>query len=343
MPRGPRGAISGRLAFLVLGTAMVAYAAVVIGAAAGLKMPAAALFVPVVAWCHVAGYRQGMIATLLVAAFAGGTVALLGLLMQLTGFDWFLASGWDIVLVPLAAAAGMPLGMAIRQGWTFGKAALVTGGAFAAAVVADVAVLWPVLVSLGDDFAPWFRDVVQNPNAGASAEQQAALLQSIDWLEANWWFALPGTFAALVIVALTAAVALGDGIARRWIGVRGLATRFRDARPPEWLVFAVIAAGMAALADWYLGGTWVRPWAWNALLAISAVYWLNGFGIGWYALGALGAHPLLYGAVVFMAMLPQFRLAFSLIGLFDTWYAFRPRLRRIAVLLRQRREQQADE
>ncbi|MCL4217195.1 MAG: YybS family protein, partial [Candidatus Hydrogenedentes bacterium] len=135
-----------------------------------------------------------------------------------------------------------------------------------------------------------------------------------------------GTLFVAVLFATSICVSLTSVVLRRIYRLPGPFGAFREIRPPDALVWTVIALALAYLA--------YRQWPAPALLAIvgnagvalAAIYALNGFAITVYAANLF---PRFFAVILVVAavMVLIYAPFFVLIGFFDTWGDFRNRMR----------------
>jgi len=231
----------------------------------------------------------------------------------------------------LAAAGGMPVAVLMRRGWSYGwRLAVVSVLAFLGAAVI-MAVDWKTLR----------HETTMMINARiaaieASGVSNDALVQAAKWMDVNYLYLSLGSMFGTVLLLC----AFMLSVLERWQRdpadvVRRKPTGFQRMHVPDWVVWIGIAAALLCFADQRWPHTAVRVVAWNAAVGLAFLYWLNGLSIVLYALSvfkatAFGMFMFYLGFVLFNGMLPML----SVLGLFDTWYDFRMRLRRLALLRR---------
>ena len=268
---------------------------------------------------------------------------LLGALYELAGERkkaagvalWAAVSGFLImnsVLLALALAAGAGMGivlaLAIQRNWSYGwQLTLLAGTGFAAMSLVMVA-FW---ATLRKDMTIFFNARI--------AEFQAMENVNTQWIELmRWWdlnyqnVALGSAFGSMLTLS-----AITICLLERWrrdpeARARRKPTGFQKMRLPDWVVWFAIAAALI----WFADGRWPNPAlrviSWNAALALLGLYWLNGCSIALYAMTIFKASAF----AMFMVFSGMFIFGFwpmlGIFGLFDTWYDFRKRFRRIAIL-----------
>jgi len=235
-----------------------------------------------------------------------------------------------LLALALAAGAGMGivLAFAIQRNWSYGwQLTLVAGTGFG--VVAGVmAVTWATLR----------KDMTKYSNASIA---HLETLEGVNpqWIEAMRWMDVNYEYVALgyAFISVLTLSALTVSLLERWrrdpeAAVRRKPTGFQKMRIPDWVVWIAIAAALM----WFADGRWPNPVlravSWNAALGLLGLYWLNGLSIVLYAMtlfkaSAFGMFMVFSGMIIF-GLWPML----GIFGFFDTWYDFRKRFRRIAIL-----------
>jgi MFS family permease len=268
---------------------------------------------------------------------------LLGALFELAGERkkaagaavWALLSGLIVmnsVLLALALAAGAGMGIvlarAIQRNWSYGwQLTLLAGTGFGVLSGAMLAT-W---ATLRKDMTIFFNARI--------AEFQAVENVNTQWIELmRWWdlnyenVALGSAFGSVLTLS-----AITVSLLARWRRdpedrAKRQPTGFQKMRVPDWVVWIAIAAALM----WFADGRWPNPVlraiSWNAAVALLGLYWLNGVSITLYATtifkaSALGMFMVFSGMLIF-GLWPML----GIFGFFDTWYDFRKRFRRIAIL-----------
>ena len=248
----------------------------------------------------------GYLGTLVVVGVAG-PVGALGLLV----------SG------ALGAAAGWGMRRRLAySGLVIGVAALAVG-----LNALSVLVQWDETVeevnSSYEELGLHIEDAVEE----GLSEQTIANLRVRHWLLGHWDDVYLGmTFSGMLVLACMVV-----GATAKWLSLRDKVVpsgAFMTFRPSDWLVWLLIGAALLWYADYRWPAVGFRFLSWNAGFAIAGVYWLDGLAILMYAVAALRPNALVLVAIV--ASLVLFGLAplLAILGLFDTWGDFRPRLDR---------------
>ncbi len=234
-----------------------------------------------------------------------------------------------MVVYALHGSAGLPLGIGLSRRWFCGWIAAAVTACVVAALLIDLATGFQEWKAYIDEINEAVLAQIKQAEQQMPADQYEGLLRNFGWYRAHWVDLVPGVFT-LPVLASTCLVVFVMG---RWtqrrdpeIGCRG---QFRTMRPPEWLVWVVIATALAWFADQYWPTAWLRTMSWNAALVLAFIYALNGLSILAYVASVLRPNALFYVAVaVVFSMLGGVPLL-SLLGLFDTWSHFRRHVDRL--------------
>lgn len=254
-----------------------------------------------------------------VAALSGAAVALLLGSLPLGIVHAALASG------------GILVAALMRRGWSFGaRLALVTGLLFVTSALFTLA-----------NWDTWRHGLTVFINARI-AEMNASEVSNDQAVEfAKWWdvnsqnLAFGSLFGTILYLSAFTLSVLDRGQQPPDARLKRRPTGFQRMRVPDWVVWAAIAAAALWFADQRWPNDVLRAVAWNLAIGLSFLYWLNGFSILLYALSIFKASALAVllvfaGFVLFSSLLP----ALTVMGFFDTWYEFRMRFRRAALLRR---------
>lgn len=303
----------------------------------GLKPAALFGFAAGIALLRARGLSVAVAAVLTTCAY-GAAGAVLSRLSAAAGLPWQPFGPEDILLYPAAAVLGWLAGVGFAERWTYGRLLGVMVAPTGVLLVVSVLLRWQEWAALGEEaYAAQLRSVQQA--GGATADHAVATVRALEWQVANWANISVGLAFAVMALGLAVSVAAAEWTLRLLHGYPGLSGRFRDFRPPDWLIWPVILLAVAAMADWHRPGLdYLRPVAWNGLIGLAAVYWLNGVSVIWHGLLTFKAHPLIIGAVAAFVVLLQMHPAVAMIGLFDTWYEFRRRFELLVRLRDARRE-----
>ena len=268
---------------------------------------------------------------------------LLGALYELAGERkkaagvalWAALSGFILMqsaLLALALAAGAGMGIllavAIQRNWSYGWQLTLLAGTGITAMSLVMVTLW---ATLRKDMTIFFNARI--------AEFQAMENVNAQWIELmRWWdlnyenVALGSAFGSVLTLS-----AITVCLLERWrrdpeARAKRKPTGFQKMRVPDWVVWIAIAAALM----WFADGRWPNPVlraiSWNAALGLLGLYWLNGVSITLYAMtvfkaSAFGMFMVFSGMFIF-GLWPML----GIFGFFDTWYDFRKRFRRIAIL-----------
>ncbi len=272
-------------------------------------------------------------------ALLGATYRLSGDVKKALGVAlWAAVSALIVVnsfMVALALAAGATMGIvlaeAIERRWSYGwQLTLAAGAGFAAMVV-------PMLLT----WSKARHDVTIFINARI-AEFEAMENVNSQWIEIFRWYDLHyenvvfgSTFASVLILS-----AITISLLERWqrdpeSRTRRKPTGFQRMRVADWVVWVAIAAALMWFVDVdFRESPVLRAVSWNTALALLGIYVLNGVSILFYALTIFKASAFAGFMVMTGIMLFGMWPVLGILGLFDTWYDFRMRFRRIAMLRR---------
>ena len=253
-----------------------------------------------------------------------GFVALLAALQAVVVMNSFLLA------LAYAAGAGMGvvLALTIERRWSYGWQLTLAAGAGFAAMGGLMLVTWD---TLRHDTSILFNARI--------AELEGQNNVNVQWIEMfRWWdtnynhVALGSAFGSILVLA-----AITLCLLERWqrdpeTRARRKPTGFQRMRLPDWVVWIAIAVALMWFADDRWPHDVLRAITWNTALGLLTLYWLNGISIVLYALTvfkatAFGVFMVLSGMLLF-GLWPLL----GIFGLFDTWYDFRMRFRRIAML-----------
>lgn len=292
---------------ILFGLAIVAALSV----AGGYPLPAMLLLPVPVAYLWVRG--RFVLAALLAAAVGAVPVLVSG--------AYVLGS-----IFLLAGLTGVVLGVLMRFRVSLGPAVAVTTLLIFAVAAGHTTLTWQASRAEWHDALEAFK--VQSKEL-ETAENLDSTLSLLTWFDDNWLYINFGMLFGLVALAATAAV----GIGYRNLALQGLISpenwQFSRMRTPEHLVWVAIAlAGLWFLDSWRPNES-VRFIAWNGAIAMAIVYWINGLSIAVFTVLAFRMKPLLVALAFITAFIFNFHQLFALIGLFDTWWDFRKKIRQL--------------
>jgi MFS family permease len=278
----------------------------------GLFPLAAVCFVLISSGHWLAGERRKSLAlALLVAVMAGVLFGSLG-------------AGVSFGLITLL---GCLTGTLAERGWTYGWQLTALTAIVFSAMALVLAIAWQ---DMRHEMTIFLNQRVAELKEQPEADYR--WMDIIQWYDLN--FAYVGVGSVFASVLLPTALMLNLVERQQALlhgGRRRKTTGFQRMRLPDWLVWVAIAVALL----WFLDQRWpndvVRFAAWNAALALSSIYWLGGLAILLYGLAVLNASLPVSLLVVTGLMLLGLMHLLGFIGLFDTWYDFRVRLRRLAL------------
>lgn len=226
----------------------------------------------------------------------------------------------------LAGSVGVPLGMWISVGTRYGVCVTRIAG-MASAVM--VSMLFATSASVEEDLRSAQVELERQVNeAGATdSESDSRVVGLQRWIVEHWPYLLPGFAVAMAACGACITVSLASRLNARAGGLE-VPGRFRDMRPPEWLVWCGIAAAMLWFVDNERSNEVARFVSWNGAIALAGIYWLNGLGVFLTASVAFQWPVLLTAILLVLLLVPQTGPILAVAGFFDTWVEFRRRLKK---------------
>lgn len=248
----------------------------------------------------------------------------------ITGLSMAVAAGigfWSpdgAVAGLMAASFGLPVGLWAAIGVRFG---LILARTATVASLLVIGLMAAATEQVDDGLHAAVADLERRfDEAGTAVEAEAAdrFLEAQRTIVEQWPYLLPGAVVAGILVATSLSLVLLQRLLLR-AGGPPISGRFRDVRPPEWLVWAAILAAVLWFVDRERPSEAIRLFAWNGAIALAGIYWLNGFGIVVVAVARVRLPQLLIPFLLLL-LLWQVGVMLALIGFFDTWIEFRNRL-----------------
>lgn len=230
--------------------------------------------------------------------------------------------GGAIVTYVILAVMGLLLGTGLYRGWSFNRNVAAAGGAASFLSLAAIAATWDDWILRGramiDQWISMSRPTNEEPVDTAAFEA----------LRENWAYFGAGLEVAQMLITTCLTLAIAAWALRTVLKQPAFTARFRDLRPPDAMVWLVIAVAIMWFIDRREPITALRLLSWNSGVALSALYWLNGLAVLAYALWILQSGWLTVAAIALLLTYPPFSAALGMAGLFDTWAEFRPQLDR---------------
>lgn len=293
---------------ILFGLAVVA----LLSMAGGYPLPAMLLLPVPVAYFWIRG-RYGL-ATLMVLAIGAVPVFL---------SKAYLFGG----ILLLMGATGVVLGVLMRSRVSLGPAITVTAVLIFAVAAGHTVLTWQASRAEWHNALEAYKDQFKEVETSESVDSTLALLT---WFDDNWLYISFGMLFGLVVLATTVVI----GSLYRSLALQGLIRpqnwQFSRMRLPEHLVWVAIAlAGLWFLDNWRPNET-VRFVAWNGAIALAVVYWISGLSIAVFAVLAFQMKLMLVLLVFVTAFVFNFHQMLALVGLFDTWWDFRLKVRQLA-------------
>lgn len=225
----------------------------------------------------------------------------------------------------IACGLGIPIGIGIALWQSYGRVVALATLVFFAVDCAVLAGRWQEMDQFFKDENEKATAILEGPDPEEITLSGGEVwLGALQWLFGHWTHIFLGlAFTGQLIMAC-----LLVSLTRWWIGRRDsdrpeMPGSFGTMRPPEWLVWFVIATAFLWFADWRWPSEALRVVSWNVALGLTGIYWLNGLSVLVYGLRAWKPHPLVVVAIVLALLLLNLVYLLSIAGLFDTWGNFR--------------------
>jgi uncharacterized membrane protein YeaQ/YmgE (transglycosylase-associated protein family) len=226
-----------------------------------------------------------------------------------------------------AGAIGLPVGFGIGSRWHYARTVAVSTAIVCAV---NVVITLPQLKALREASAKNktpLTDFLEGPDAD---EMEKVVYEAIQRINDNWEYLLFGLIFSGILMSVCVVVTLASRWTHRRTGLPKGAGKFSAMRPPEWLVWVVIATAALWFADRQWPSETLRIASWNVGVGLFAVYWLNGLGVIVYGIAAWKPHPLLFFALLMVFIWVGMAILLPILGLFDTWSNFRAHIDRLA-------------
>jgi len=253
----------------------------------------------------------------------------------------------SVVLMALTATfyifvafVGVPLGWGILSRWPYGRiVALVTAVIFAVVLPINI-VGWETIHDESVGVLDWFEGQLERQADSASTDTREQQRDAIAWLRLHNMDLFFGLVAFGTVLIGTCITLSGTSAGLRiWFGEPGPTSSFAEMRPPDWLVWSVIAVAVLYFVEQRWSEDWMRAVVWNVAFGLGVIYWLNGLSVLAFASNALQPNFVVFALVLVVIFASGFIPIFCMVGLFDTWADFRTRVTALA----QARKEQADE
>jgi hypothetical protein len=321
---------------LFVGLAAFLSAVTLAGGASGLPEFGRALY-PIPVALYVARRRPFQaLALVLCAACAAVVIVKPGVITVDLQRPFGLEGAYDVtymvyaVTFGLLAASGLPMGLGLRRRWSFGKTLFATSSCVALATAIEIFARWELWIAMGraglETPVRWLAD----DSGLGTGEAEVAASRVVDALSRHWESLSVGFALASAIMFTCALVSLTSWALRRFWNEDCMRAGFRMMRPPDWLVWPVIAVALVILIERQWPNRTIEAVSWNVAVVLAVVYWLNGLSVFAYAFFALQSPVLIALALLAIAIylvMSQFPVV-CLVGVLDTWVGFRTRLDR---------------
>lgn len=274
-----------------------------------------------------------MVAALAVAALAArGRFRACGIVLlaaAIAAFIWTRSLELPLAVVA-TGATGLPIGIGIGLRWPFGRIVVVsTAFAFAVNLVLTLSQL-DALRAQAAELETLLTTSLEGPDAEEFREAgYERILEYYRYFEMRWQYLFFGLNFSGTLTSVCVLAAVASRWTHRRTGLPEGAGSFSAMRPPEWLVWAVIAAAGVWFIDYRWPSEALRFVSWNTAIGLLWVYWLNGLGILIYGFAAWKPHPLVLFALLMVLIWAGMVSLFPMLGLFDIWFDFRKRIDRL--------------
>lgn len=229
------------------------------------------------------------------------------------------------------AFVGAPLGWGILSRWPYGRiVALVTAIVFAVVLPINI-VGWATINEECIEVLDWFEAQLDGQADSTTAETREQQQEAIEWLRLHnmdMFFGLVGFGTVLVGTCITLS-GTSTGL-RLGFGELGPTSSFAEMRPPDWLVWSVIAVAVMYFAEQRWTNDWMRAIVWNTAFGLGVIYWLNGLSVLAFTSNALQPNFVVFAVVLIIILASGFIPILCMVGLFDTWADFRTRATTLA-------------
>lgn len=266
-----------------------------------------------------------------------GLVALSGIVASL-----LLDGPLQVAAATSVPAAGALLGLALAREWHYGRAVAVVSGAILAPMVVLALVGW-------DEWNAAFREAfvqaqkLAQADETASADRVAQMEAVLTAFHAHWPALGLGMLGGFVLIEVCVLASCVAWVSRYFLGRPGFASGFSELRPPDALVWALIALAGCWFIDYQWDSPVLRQVAGNGGILLAVIYGLNGASVLAYFYSRLRPPLLAVMAVVVVLWLLGVGPVLVFIGLFDTWGEFRLKVVEIVARARERAENAEDD
>jgi len=268
---------------------------------------------PVAYVCMLQGPVAGGAAVLVAA------LALVSISGPLGSVTYLLQFGLGSVLLPLLLRRGLPWdrAVALTLAVVVGTSAIAVGGYLLTRGE-------PLATAVGGYVEAEIRRTLEVATApGEGAPEQAEMAAMVEQTAKLFTRIYPGLALAVTGAVLLMTLFLLAALARGRYEVPGVP--FPLWKAPEQLVWLLIVAGFGSLAS---GG--VQTVAWNLLVVVLPIYFLQGLAVVSYFFRLRGFSPFMRGmGYLLLTVINPFQLLVAGIGVFDLWVDFRkPRIKK---------------
>jgi hypothetical protein len=220
------------------------------------------------------------------------------------------------------ALMGIYLGNGFRFGQTYNAQVVIVILVASVFIGVLVGLRWNRLDTFIEDLGQDIEEIIADPESELSSRVEQNLNMQL-WVVDQWQYVLPGTMLGGVVMFSCMSVSLmARGIRNGGMPVNG---SFLIFRPPDLLVWTAIVTGVLWYVNYQNPSPGVQIVSWNAAVALTVVYSLNGLSVITYGVALMKPHPVLLLILAGLMFLTGLQLL-AVLGLFDTWGDFRKKI-----------------
>lgn len=243
----------------------------------------------------------------------------------------------------VCASLGLVVAFGLIRAWRYGTIVVVTAALACAIEFGMMAGQWETMDAWARESHEELTALIEGPDAAEfEAQGRMQRLKWAQWLYGHWLEIVPGLSVATVLMGMCVIVSTAGWWLRRSGAAFVSAGSFRTMRPPDWLVWSLIAVALMWFADRRWPSETLRVVSWNGAAALSGVYWLNGLSVLFYGLSVLKPAPIMTAAIVMAMVFLNVASLLPVVGLFDAWGDFRRKFDALAAARKMKEDSHDD-